>query len=658
MATIQEIAKRAGTSVATVSHVINRTRFVSDELRGRVERAMEELGAPKQERRKITVGFLLRNYRCSFAEDLIDALHCCGDIHSREELSHRVVGPGEIEVVSILVKTELTLQELKTYQKRYGLDYIILDYTVRLVQTRYHETVEAPIIFLNHDPKAYPRCYHINFDYRAAMVAALRHMVSLGHRNILVITPKENPYTNRLVLETCKLFYKQNHMVFPDENLVEIETYLFRTLALENLDQVLGTLQSRGITGIITTEMMATMHVVDYLQHQGVTMPQDISLLAIGDIFLTKYLFFNRTRIDMRIIEVVQDIIKIIKGDGGQRFFSISPEFITGDSTKALVFDQFDRPGASQLSLELSEADIQKVRAGDYKVCVSTYMETTPVSHSKLEGLRDGLNTLGIHLVQKTDAHGSYEIQELQLQSFAAAKPDAVICIPNLDECSVSPFRKHLPRRTKVLFSSCVPTGFTANQYDCCIASNMVESGKQASWLLGKYMTAHGLTHAAYLCYGGDSQPARHRDRSAISILEEEFPLITLDKVVQYTEETQAYTMINDLLRELPQIEALYISQSRMAEAVLGVLSLLGRTDIKVVTQGVSKEVIDQLDEHSNVIGVVVPNSYEIGRLLAYACAHYFLGVEPAPFVAVDPVAFTPQNLSGAWLSVMKNKLT
>ncbi len=106
MATIQEIAKRAGTSVATVSHVINRTRFVSDELRGRVERAMEELGAPKQERGKITVGFLLRNYRCSFAEDLIDALHCCGDIHSREELSHRVVGPGDIEVVSILVRRD------------------------------------------------------------------------------------------------------------------------------------------------------------------------------------------------------------------------------------------------------------------------------------------------------------------------------------------------------------------------------------------------------------------------------------------------------------------------------------------------------------------------------------------------------------------------
>lgn len=46
MATIQEIAERAGTSVATVSHVMNRTRYVSDELKGRVERAMEELGVP------------------------------------------------------------------------------------------------------------------------------------------------------------------------------------------------------------------------------------------------------------------------------------------------------------------------------------------------------------------------------------------------------------------------------------------------------------------------------------------------------------------------------------------------------------------------------------------------------------------------------------
>jgi LacI family transcriptional regulator len=40
--TIKDIAKRAGVSIATVSHVINRTRFVSDNLQKRVLRVMQE----------------------------------------------------------------------------------------------------------------------------------------------------------------------------------------------------------------------------------------------------------------------------------------------------------------------------------------------------------------------------------------------------------------------------------------------------------------------------------------------------------------------------------------------------------------------------------------------------------------------------------------
>lgn len=43
MATIKDVARLAGVSTTTVSHVINETRFVSDELRGRVLEAMEEL---------------------------------------------------------------------------------------------------------------------------------------------------------------------------------------------------------------------------------------------------------------------------------------------------------------------------------------------------------------------------------------------------------------------------------------------------------------------------------------------------------------------------------------------------------------------------------------------------------------------------------------
>ena len=39
---IKDIAREAGVSTATVSHVINNTKYVSDETREKVQRAIEE----------------------------------------------------------------------------------------------------------------------------------------------------------------------------------------------------------------------------------------------------------------------------------------------------------------------------------------------------------------------------------------------------------------------------------------------------------------------------------------------------------------------------------------------------------------------------------------------------------------------------------------
>lgn len=44
MITIQDVARRCGVSATTVSHVINKTRYVRPELADRVMRAVGELG--------------------------------------------------------------------------------------------------------------------------------------------------------------------------------------------------------------------------------------------------------------------------------------------------------------------------------------------------------------------------------------------------------------------------------------------------------------------------------------------------------------------------------------------------------------------------------------------------------------------------------------
>ncbi|WP_246873035.1 LacI family DNA-binding transcriptional regulator, partial [Pantoea ananatis] len=43
MATMKDVARLAGVSTSTVSHVINKNRFVSDGVREKIEQAIREL---------------------------------------------------------------------------------------------------------------------------------------------------------------------------------------------------------------------------------------------------------------------------------------------------------------------------------------------------------------------------------------------------------------------------------------------------------------------------------------------------------------------------------------------------------------------------------------------------------------------------------------
>src|ERR1700694_5340789 len=73
MATVHDVARRAGVSTSTVSHVVNNTRFVSDELRERVMSAMRELDyTPNAAARMLTlkrshtIGLIISDIRNPF----------------------------------------------------------------------------------------------------------------------------------------------------------------------------------------------------------------------------------------------------------------------------------------------------------------------------------------------------------------------------------------------------------------------------------------------------------------------------------------------------------------------------------------------------------------------------------------------------------------
>ena len=65
--TIKEIADKAGVSIATVSHVINRTRYVRPELVDKIEKIIVETGYQNKIAEK-TAGWPRVYDRCSHSE--------------------------------------------------------------------------------------------------------------------------------------------------------------------------------------------------------------------------------------------------------------------------------------------------------------------------------------------------------------------------------------------------------------------------------------------------------------------------------------------------------------------------------------------------------------------------------------------------------------
>lgn len=80
MATIKDVAKRANVSTTTVSHVINKTRFVAEETRNAVWAAIKELHYSSAVARSLkvnhtkSIGLLATSSEAAYFAEIIEAV--------------------------------------------------------------------------------------------------------------------------------------------------------------------------------------------------------------------------------------------------------------------------------------------------------------------------------------------------------------------------------------------------------------------------------------------------------------------------------------------------------------------------------------------------------------------------------------------------------
>jgi LacI family transcriptional regulator len=182
MATIDDVAQRAGVSAGTVSNVLNRPSYVKPETRARVQRAIEELGfVPARharryrEGRERVLGLAMMDLRNPYFVEVA--------LGAEEEAKRQGIGAvmchngGELEreQQNLDLLIQLRVQGIVAAPIDFGSPHL------RVLHDR-----GIPIVYLDRIQEADP-ANTVAVDQVAGGRLAARHLVELGHRRLCFV---------------------------------------------------------------------------------------------------------------------------------------------------------------------------------------------------------------------------------------------------------------------------------------------------------------------------------------------------------------------------------------------------------------------------------------------------------------------------------------
>lgn len=280
MSTMRDVAKLAGVSSSTVSHVINETRFVNPETRERVLQAMAELNyQPNRLARSLrnrqthTFGVLLPNSANPFfAEVLLGVEAACFDHGYNIILGNANDDPErELFYLDVLLSKQVD--------------------GIFLVSTgAYHEALEmltrhnAPVVMVDRSPGT-RQIDTVFANNEGGGIIATQYLLDLGHRRIgcitgpSMLTPSADRVTGyRQALESAGLTVDEELIIAGD----------FQHESGYHAGQQLLGLPDPPTAIFACNDLMAVG--VLYAAHEGgLRIPTDISVIGFDDVPLASY---------------------------------------------------------------------------------------------------------------------------------------------------------------------------------------------------------------------------------------------------------------------------------------------------------------------------------------------------------------------------------
>jgi LacI family transcriptional regulator len=272
--TIKEVAKLAGVSIATVSNVINDTKYVSNEVKKQVYDAMSVLNyVPNTLAKSLRVSesrliglmisdisnqffsLVVRGIEDGLAQEGYNVLLCNTDSNIEKEREYLKVLLGK-RIDGIIVSSSGDSEEY--FKEMWRLD--------------------VPLVFLNRCPNPLVSD-SVTTNNREGALLATEHLIQHGYRKIGMITGPQNISTGRDRFVGFKQAIHHHGLTLHD-HLIKNGQFTVQS-GYELMKELMN--ESEKPEAVFVSNNFMTLGAYNYLQENGIRIPDDLAIIGFDD---------------------------------------------------------------------------------------------------------------------------------------------------------------------------------------------------------------------------------------------------------------------------------------------------------------------------------------------------------------------------------------
>jgi DNA-binding LacI/PurR family transcriptional regulator len=285
-ATITDVAKKAGVSIATVSFVMNERsgQSISEEVRARVQRATRQLNyhpnaAATDLARKRTNNVAIIFYRePNLIANQFYSFVVEGAIKQAIESEYNVL-------FSYMDATYEGVRDLPKIIREKNAQGALF---IRRIQPQLLEDIVArgvPVVAIDHYP-AYKSVNSLQIDNRRGGILAAEHLIELGHRKLSFLRAAGG-YPSIAERGRGFALTLERHKLDRAGSVIECQSLSFES----GYETAKGVLKGkRHPTGLFCSNDEMAAGVLRAARERGVRVPEDLSVVGFDDILMSRYM--------------------------------------------------------------------------------------------------------------------------------------------------------------------------------------------------------------------------------------------------------------------------------------------------------------------------------------------------------------------------------